>query len=786
LRSPANPEPWVRTARAVVDDRSRQRDSGSLDRDAGAAGPTVLGSVGKGFRDHEVDRGLHGVRGSLDIARHRHRDRHRCSLCQILDRCTQATVRKQRRAQTARKVAQLAEGAERGVPRPAHGLPSRVRITGELLLGHPQVHRQRHQARLSAVVQVSLDPFELLVGRHDHVGARGGELAHASVEALALGGTEDPGGDGGVSRRQPVVEQQNQRGRADQIINAKFPQTASEQVLIQSGKLTTKDPTFGSAVRDVVGRLSGIGTVQNVRSPLSPPNSGEVSSDGHSALVGFEIRGDSSAADKRVAESLAATAAAQRSLTRLTIQQAGDASADKALNKSFSDDFAKARTLSLPITLIILIVAFGALVAAGIPVILAITGVGATLGLVALVSQIAPVDPTVSEVVLLVGMAVGVDYSLFYMRREREERAAGRGEQAALQAAAATSGRSVLVSGLTVMAAMAGMYLAGDKTFSSMATGTILVVAVSVIGSLTVLPALLSRLGDGVMKGGVPFVARRRERGGEGRIWGAVVDRVLGHPWTAALLSGGVVFALAIPAFGTHTSAPGLQGLPSGLPIVKTINRIEDSFPGGAVPAHVVVQAHDVTSPQVRSEIRAMERRALATGQMHQPFSIQISNDHSTADVGIPLVGKGTDAASDHALDALRTEVIPVTVGKLPGVTAQVTGTTAGAKDFNDSMKSHLPLVFGFVLTITFPLLLLTFRSIVIPLTAIGLNLLSVGAAYGVLALVFQHSWAEGVLGFKSTAAGGDEAARRGQLVPAQAVALAASTRARARARMSA
>ena len=187
-------------------------------------------------------------------------------------------------------------------------------------------------------------------------------------------------------------------------------------------------------------------------------------------------RGESSDADKRVGASLAATAAAQRAHPGLRIQQAGDASADKALNKSFSDDFAKARTLSLPITLLILIFAFGALVAAGIPVLLAITGVGARSDWSRWSASIAAVDPAVSEVVLLIGMAVGVDYSLFYMRREREERAAGRGEQAALEAAAATSGRSVLVSGLTVIAAMAGMYLAGDKTFASMATGTILVV----------------------------------------------------------------------------------------------------------------------------------------------------------------------------------------------------------------------------------------------------------------------------------------------------------------------
>ena len=303
------------------------------------------------------------------------------------------------------------------------------------------------------------------------------------------------------------------------------------------------------------------------------------------------------------------------------IEQAGDASSIKALNKSFSDDFAKARTLSLPITLLILVVAFGALVAAGIPVLLAATGVAATLGLVGLVSQIAAVDQVVSETVLLIGMAVGVDYSLFYMRREREERAAGQDEQAALRAAAATSGRSVLISGLTVMAAMAGMYLAGNKTFASMATGTIIVVAVAVLGSLTVLPALLATLGDRVMKARVPFIARRREAGGEPRMWSAVVDRVLRRPLVSVLLSGGLVVALAIPAFGLHTSLPGLQGLPNGLGIVKTLNRIEKAFPGGPLPAYVVIQSKDVNTPQIRRRDR--QPRAPGAGDGPDPSAVQ-------------------------------------------------------------------------------------------------------------------------------------------------------------------
>jgi RND superfamily putative drug exporter len=542
-------------------------------------------------------------------------------------------------------------------------------------------------------------------------------------------------------------------GRAQQVLHDEFRQPASEQVLVQSGSLTVRDPAFQRAVRDVIARLSALRTVERIRSPLISSNRGEVSRDGHSVLVGFQITGSATNADKRVGQSLAATAAAQRAHPGLRIEQAGDASSMKALNKSFNNDFAKSRNLSIPVTLIILVVAFGALVAAAIPVLLAATGVAATLGLVALVSQLAAVDQVVGETVLLIGMAVGVDYSLFYMRREREERAAGRDEQSALQAAAATSGRSVLVSGLTVMAAMAGMYLAGDKTFASMATGTIIVVAVAVLGSLTVLPALLSALGDRVMNGRVPIVARRRERGAEPRLWSAVVDRVLRRPLASVAVVGGLIVALVVPAFGLHTSVPGLQGLPNGLPIVNTINRIEAAFPGGPIPAGVVIQGSDVTSSRTQAAIRELERRALATGQIHQPFTVDVNRQHTVAVVSMPVSGKGTDAASYRALDSLRGDVISTTVGSVPGLHVGVTGLTAQSKDFNDSMKSHAPIVFAFVLTMAFLLLLVTFRSIVLPLTAIVLNLLSVGAAYGVLVLVFQHTWAQGLLAFKSTGA---------------------------------
>jgi RND superfamily putative drug exporter len=300
------------------------------------------------------------------------------------------------------------------------------------------------------------------------------------------------------------------------------------------------------------------------------------------------------------------------------------------------------------------------------------------------------------------------------------------------------------------MVAMAGMYLTGSATFTSFATGTILVVAVAMIGSVTVLPAVLSKLGDHVEKGRVPFWHRLRRADGESRVWNAVLDRVLRRPLLSALLAGGLLVALAIPAFSMHTVSPGVQGIPHDLAIMKTYDRIQTAFPGGPLPAVVAVRADDVTAPAVRAAIARMRTQAVATGEMQEPVEVRVSPDRTLARVDIPLAGKGTDDASDRALAALRDDVVPHTVGAVSGVRADVTGLTAGSKDFNDQMKATAPLVFAFVLGMAFLLLLATFRSIVIPLKAILLNLLSVGAAYGVLVFVFQEGHFESLLGFQS------------------------------------
>ena len=328
-----------------------------------------------------------------------------------------------------------------------------------------------------------------------------------------------------------TAETENGQSRlADQTLAQQFPrERAGEEILIQNAS----GPLAGSgraAVADLVARLASVPSVAAIKSPLSPGNAGQLSKDGRAALVIFQIAGNPDTAQDRVGPALAATAAVQSAYPGLFIGELGDASANKAVNASISSSFQQAEVTSLPITLVILVLAFGALVAAGVPLLLGFTAVAAALGLTELFSHVLHVYSGISSVILCIGLAVGIDYSLFYLRRVREERAGGRTPAAALRVAAATSGRAVLISGLTVMIAMTGMFLMGNQIFTSFAIGTVLVVAIALVGSLTVLPAVLSRLGDRVERGRVPGLSRLRTSDGESRFWAKIVGVVLRRP----------------------------------------------------------------------------------------------------------------------------------------------------------------------------------------------------------------------------------------------------------------
>jgi uncharacterized membrane protein YdfJ with MMPL/SSD domain len=528
-------------------------------------------------------------------------------------------------------------------------------------------------------------------------------------------------------------------GQATEVLNDAFRTESAEQVLVQSKTLESDDPQFKAAVADVTERLQNTEGVDNVVGPYDGQN-GQISRDGHSALVTFELPGTSKTAEENVVGTLAAVDAAAAAHPELRIGEAGDASINKAVKDKSNEEMGKSTLISIPLTIAILVFAFGALLAAGIPVLLALTSVAATLGLLGPVSQVAPVDGNVMHVVLLVGMAVGVDYSLFYLKRAREERAAGRDSDAAIEAAAATSGRAVLISGFTVMVAMAGMYLGGISNFASFATGTILVVAVAVIGSLTVLPALLSKLGDKVDRGRVPLVGRIKGRVGEAGIWSRVLDRVLRRPLVSALVSAGVLVALAVPALGMETSLGGTEDFSRDLQAMQTYDRIQAAFPSEGSMEMVVVKADDVTSPEVVSAIDSLETQAQQRSDLFEgEATLDVSSDQTVVTVALPITGTGTDDLSNRAADTLRDELVPATLGKVDGVEAYTTGEASATADFNDAMIGNLPYVFAFVLSAAFLLLLVTFRSLVIPVKAIVLNLLSVASAYGLLTLAFSE-----------------------------------------------
>src|SRR3989440_3665700 len=538
---------------------------------------------------------------------------------------------------------------------------------------------------------------------------------------------------------------------ADQILKKAFPERApqAEFVLVESTTRTVADPAFRATVDDVIASVKSDPTIKKLHSPFAPGKESQISDDRRAAMVTWEMRGDADEAEKNIVAVSAKSEGVAKRHPGFYVGHAG-VSSNKALDKMFTDQLKLAGERSIPITIAVLLLVLGSLVAVGIPILLALTGVLATIGLVAFTSHLVPADSNVNAVILLIGLAVGVDYSLFYIKRWREERAAGREPSAALAAAAATSGRSVLISGFTVLIAMAGLFFAADKTYLSFGIATMIVVGVAMLGSLTVLPALLSKLGPRVDKGRIPIVHRFRNDAEGSRLWRAILKPTLAHPAAAAALAGGALVVLGLAAFPPRTAPRGPEALPKNAPTVETIQRTQNAFSNGNVAPAIVAVKANTDSPATRQGIAALESQSISSGQARNRIEVDISASHDVARVTIPLVGHGVDTESNNALKLLRNEILPATIGKVPNATYAVTGNTAQSFDQNSLLKSKAPIVFGFVLIFAFLLLLVAFRSIVIALKAIILNLLSVGAAYGALVLVFQYGWGESLFDFTS------------------------------------
>ncbi len=435
----------------------------------------------------------------------------------------------------------------------------------------------------------------------------------------------------------------------------------------------------------------------------------------------------------------------------LQVREAGDLSIDAGIDDRVGNDLSSAEGISLPVTLVLMLLAFGALIAAGIPVLLAATSVAATIGITAPLSHLVHAEATVSSMIVLIGMAVGVDYSLFYLKREREERAAGRSTLDAVEIAAQTSGHSILVSGGAVVASMAGLFVIGDATFNSLASGAIVVVAVAVLGSITVLPALLVKLGRWADRPRVPLLWRLNRRIGRGGISSRILGPVVRHPLVALVVSGVVVLLLALPAVGMRIHSGNLQTLPADIPEVQTYTRITQEYPAEGTTASVVVKAAAADSGAVGRSLRRLDRTAAETADFvgSGEDRVQLSEDRTTSVLTLAMPYDESDPKVDRAIESLRSDLVPAALGGLRTEHA-VGGDGAESLDYVNRQHDRLPIVIGVVLLLTLLMMGLAFRSVPIALVSTALNLASVGVAFGILTLVFQHGWGAGALDFTS------------------------------------
>ena len=536
-------------------------------------------------------------------------------------------------------------------------------------------------------------------------------------------------------------------GTADKIAtDAGLNDPLTENVLITSPDGQIDRPAAEAAGHEVRQQMADLPEVGNVAKPVW-------SEDGQALLVPIELAtDDQDQADTDVEALLDVTDDVQAAHPNLDVEQGGGASLDVAVWEQVGDDLAASERLSLPIAFGIMLLAFAALIAAAIPVLLAFSSVMAALGIYAAISHFVPDGGSVANVVLLLGMAVGVDYSLFYLKREREERRKGRSTVDAVEIAAATSGRSIVVSGFAVIVSMAGLYITGVAEFASIATGAILVVAVAVLGSVTVLPALLAKLGRWVDRPRVPLLWRISRRIGPGGVSRRILGPVMRHPTGALVVSTVALGALAAPALGMKIDDGGLTTLPKDIPTVQVLNKTTDHFPSEGSSYEVAVRTTPERMPDTVAALHDLADAGVADGDfvLPQGSAVRVSKDDTAAVLTLVSPTEDGSDASINALHHLRDNLVPQYIDPVDAQEQAVGGDVAESQDFAQNQRDSLPLVLTFVLGLTMLMMVITFRSVVIALVTTLLNLLSAAAAFGVLTLVFQHTWAEGLLGFTS------------------------------------
>ncbi|SNS18623.1 putative drug exporter of the RND superfamily [Actinomadura mexicana] len=511
--------------------------------------------------------------------------------------------------------------------------------------------------------------------------------------------------------------------------------------------VTGRGAAADAAARDAAARMGRLPEVASVSAPVR-------SEDGSAVRVDVTLKGPELQGKEHVEPLLAETAAVRAAHPDVRVEETGGPSISKGVGELRDDDLARTEMIALPITLVTLLLVFGSFAVAVVPVVLALTSIAAAIGLSMLASHVFPDAGVGASVILLIGMAVGVDYTLFYLKREREERARSGGRldaRAAVETAAATSGRSVVVSGLAVAASSATLYLADDVIFSSIATAAIVVTLIAVVSSLTVLPAVLAKLGGwaerrAVRRGRAP----KPPRTGGGRITRAMLRPTGRHPAATLAVAVTAMLALTAPLLSIDLTDMGRDSHPREIPAMRAYDRLNAAFPELKAMHQVVVRADAGRADEVTAALRALAERAGGDPLLAGTSQLRTSPDGRISMLELAVPHHVSTGAARRSLERVRGEYVPETVGML-GVETAVTGDVARYADYPEHQEGKLPFVVGALLLVTFAMTVWAFRSVVLGLIGVVLNLLSAGASLGLLTLVFQGTWAEGLLGFTST-----------------------------------
>ena len=529
-------------------------------------------------------------------------------------------------------------------------------------------------------------------------------------------------------------------------------------IVVSSTTTPVTDPAFRSTVGDMVARLTAVqATIDGSAGPAfgsvtdpysTPPQSGLYAPDMQAVMVTGQITGEATARETKTQAIAPVIAAIQRDNPAFDVHALANTLTNDQINQVISGDLDGSLRISLPATFLILLLAFGALVAAIVPLLLAITALLAAFGALGIYSQlVSPVSPYATQLVVLIGLAVAVDYSLFMITRFRAERLAGAERLAAIETASATAGRAVFFSGIAVMISLSGLFLLPDGIFHSMALGTIAVILAAIAGSLVFLPATLAITGDGINRLRVPFLGHE----GQGRgFWAALVNRVMARPWVSAIAAAALLLALASPVRLLQLGESDLSTFPSSVDGVRAYQALQEHWPQGTL-LNLTVVATDAGQAPTKEALARVTPALLAIKGLSGPAQPGASKDGSVAWVTVVMSGSQNDQANWDIVRQVRSQAVPAAFSGLSGSTVYVTGDAAYSMDGTQVYADGMVRILFFVLGFSFLLVMLVFHSIAIPIKAIILNLLSTGAAYGAVVLVFQEGWLGSILGVEPT-----------------------------------